>query len=95
MTSTRDCARDGRVEFRALAVHVHVNVTAERRSGLAQTVANPRPFVLEVVDHIADGGRLHVDLSRQPREERFQRRRETDVRHYSIAATSIEEIDGR
>src|SRR4029453_4613208 len=82
--------RNGRFEFRALAVDVHVNVTAERRSGLAQTVANPRPPGLGVVDHVGAGGRLPVELSRQPREEWTQRRRKTDVCHYSIAATSTE-----
>lgn len=87
--------RDGRVDFRALAVHVHVNVAAERRSGLAQTVANPWPLSLEVVDDVADGGRLHVESPRQPGEKRCQRRRKADVRHYSIAATSTDEIGGR
>jgi hypothetical protein len=34
-------------------------------------------------------------LPRQPRKERTQGRREMDVRHYSIAATSTDEIGGR
>jgi hypothetical protein len=38
---------------------------------------------------------LHIELSWQSREERPKRRRETYVRHYSIAATSTEEIAGR
>jgi hypothetical protein len=63
---------NGRVEFRALLVHVDVNVAAEHRSGLAQAISEPGPFALEVVDELADGIRLHVELPRQPREERPQ-----------------------
>ena len=87
--------RDGRVDFRALAVHIHVNMAAKQGSGLAQTVANPRPLALEAVDHVADSRRLHVELPRQAGEQWCQGRRKADVRHYSVAATSTDEIGGR
>jgi hypothetical protein len=48
-----------------------------------------------VVDELADGIRLHIELPRQPREEWSQGRREMDVRHYSIVATSTDAIAGR
>jgi hypothetical protein len=48
-----------------------------------------------VVDHFADATRRQVEFSRQPGEERAQGRRETDVRHQSIVATSTDEIAGR
>jgi hypothetical protein len=72
-----------------------VDVTTERRAGLAQTVAKTRPLALQVVDHVGDGVCVDVELPGQPREERLERRRETDVCHYSIAATSTDEIGGR
>jgi hypothetical protein len=86
---------NGRVEFRALLVQVHVNVATELRSRLAQAISQPRPFALEVVDELADGVPLHVELPRQPREERSQGRREMDVGDHSIVATSIDAIGGR
>jgi hypothetical protein len=55
---------NGRVEFGALLVHVHVNVVAKRRSRLAQAISKARPFALEVVDQLADGIRLHIELPR-------------------------------
>ena len=87
--------RKGRIEFRALLVHIHVNVATERRSGLAQAISHPWPFALELVDDLADGARLHIELPRQTREERSQSRREMNGRHYSITATSTDEIGGR
>src|SRR5262245_17476985 len=84
--------RNGRIKSRALAVHVHVNVMAERRPGLAQTVAKARPGALELVDDVADRVRLHVESPRQPRKERLQRRREMNVGHQPILATSTDEI---
>src|SRR6478672_7597365 len=46
--------RNGRVEFRALLVHIHVNVATERRSRLAQAISQPWPFAFELVDELAD-----------------------------------------
>ena len=70
--ATADCRNDvharligdGRVEFRALLVHIDVDVAAEHRSGLAQAISEPGPFALEVIDELADGVRLHVELPR-------------------------------
>jgi hypothetical protein len=41
-----------------------VDVTAERWSGLAQTVAKPGPLALEVVDDFADRLCMYVELPR-------------------------------
>ena len=69
---------------------------AERGPGLAQAVAEARATSsFELVDRLADGRRLDVDVPRQPRKSGISVRGQVDVGHQSTIATSTDEIAGR
>ena len=64
--------------------------------GVLERLARGQDAVVNLVGVLhGNFARMHVELPRQPGEERCQRRRKADVRHYSIAATSTDEIGGR
>ena len=72
---------DLRVERGALPVHVHVDVCAEGRARLAQTVAQTGPLLLETVERVVDGGGVYFEPARQAGEEGRKRRRKVKVGH--------------
>ena len=87
---------DLRDEVGTLSVDVHVDVCAEGRTRLAQTVAQAGPLLLETVERLVDGGGVYLEPARQAGEEGRKRRREVKVGHdQSTTATSTEVIPGR
>src|SRR5438045_924094 len=89
-----------RVELGPPAVDVDVDVRAQHRAALADPVAESRPALVEAVERLVDGRRVHVELPRELREERKQRRWDMQLCHgyphqASMVATSTEAIAGR
>jgi hypothetical protein len=89
------------LERRSLPVDVDVDVPAKHgsglaRTGLAQSVSEARPALFEEIERLVDRGGLELEVARQPREERPQRRGEIDLGHaQSTIATSTDAIPGR
>ena len=85
-----------RVQPRALAVDVHVNVMTQDRARLAQTITKTGPLLIETVEHLVDGRSLDVESARQPGEEGWKRGWEVELCHgYSTIATSTDVMPGR
>jgi hypothetical protein len=72
---------DGRVERRALLVDVDVDVLPQRGAGLAEAVAHARPRLVEPADRAVDRVGVDLEVTREPGEERRQRRWEMNVGH--------------
>jgi hypothetical protein len=70
-----------RLEPGPLAVDVDVHVPAQRRPGLTQAVANPRPALVEAVDRLVHRRRVDVQPSGQVGEHRRQGDRQVEVGH--------------
>jgi hypothetical protein len=84
------------VEPGSLPVDVDIDVAAQRRTGLAQAVADPGPAIIEAVDGLAHRPRLDLEPAGQVGEHRRQRDRKMEVGHrYPITATSTEAMPGR
>jgi hypothetical protein len=85
-----------RVEARPLPVDVDVDMPPQRRARLAEAVAEAGPALLEAVDRVVHGRRLHLEPPRQVGEDGRQRDGQVQVGHgYEITATSTEAMPGR
>ena len=81
ITSTRERASSAVSSAGALAVDVDVDVAPERRPRLDEAVAEAGPALLDPVERLVDGGRVHVEEARQAGEERRQRPGEMELGH--------------
>ena len=68
ITSTRESRLERRLEARALAIDVDVDVVAQHGPGLAQPVAEPGPALVEARDRLVHARRVDVEAPRQARE---------------------------
>src|SRR5712675_453575 len=76
--------RERRVETAPLPVDVRVDVWPQRWAFGDETIAEPGPLRLELVDRAEDRRRLELEAARQSGEERCQRPGKADVGHSLI-----------
>jgi hypothetical protein len=83
------------VELAAGPVDVDVDVRTQRRPSLHEPVAEAGPTLVEPVDRLAHGRGVDVELAREPRKERRQRRGEVQLGHQSTDAYVTDVMPGK